>query len=78
MSLDAKDLSTEEEKQKSPPADTGNASNPPPHNNFIPADNQLLGEKAETYLRESANIEDIPDPLQEQEAEDQMSKPNES
>jgi hypothetical protein len=42
-------------------ADTGNASNPSPHSETAPAGNQLLNEKAETYLREAANIEDVPD-----------------
>lgn len=72
MSSDTKELRTEE-KQKSPPAGTGNASNPAPHNDSVPAtDNQLLDEKAETYLREAANIEDMPDPKEEQDAEDEM------
>jgi hypothetical protein len=50
------------EENKLPAADTGNASNPSPK----PASesvnsNQLLNEKAEKYLRESGNIEDMPD-----------------
>lgn len=49
--------------QKLPAADTGNASNPSPHNKKMEpvSDEQLLNEKAEKYLRESANIEDEPD-----------------
>ena len=43
------------------PADQGNASNPSPHYETAPAGNQLLGEQAEKYLREAANIEDVPD-----------------
>ena len=31
---------------------------------------QLLDEKAETYLREAGNIEDMPDPQEELEAEE--------
>lgn len=51
-------------------ADTGNASNPTPHNkNFDPPKDQLLGEKAEKYLRESGNIEDEPDAQDQQDAD---------
>lgn len=58
--------------QRLPKADTGNASNPSPHNKDMePAgNNQLLGEKAEKYLRESANIEDEPDAQDQKEAEE--------
>jgi hypothetical protein len=42
-------------------AESGNASNPSPRPDTVPAGNQLLGEKAEKYLREVANIEDVPD-----------------
>ena len=58
---------------KLPAADTGNASNPSPeHNQMEPVgNNQLLDEKAEKYLRESANIEDVPD-AQEQEDMDEV------
>ena len=59
------------EDAKFPPADTGNASNPSPHNEMEPAgNNQLLDEKAEKYLRESASIEDMPD-AQDQQAMDE-------
>ena len=59
--------------QKMPAADTGNASNPSPHSKKMePASHdQLLNEKAEKYLRESANIEDEPD-AQDQEDADSM------
>ncbi len=45
------------------PVETGNASNPSiPNESFVPeGDNQLLDKKAETYLREAGNIEDMPD-----------------
>ena len=48
--------------ERLPAADTGNASNPlgQPANEEV-KNNSLLGEKAETYLRESGNIEDMPD-----------------
>ncbi len=66
--------SVNQQEAKLPSADTGNARNPSPHNDKTePAgNNQLLDKKAETYLRESANIEDMPDPQEEQEAEDTM------
>jgi hypothetical protein len=62
--------------QKLPTADTGNASNPSPHSgNMEPVNNdRLLGEKAEKYLRESANIEDEPDAHDQQEADDVIRK----
>ena len=43
-------------------AETGNASNPlsQPANEEV-GNKSLLGDKAETYLRESGNIEDMPD-----------------
>ena len=49
------------------PANTGNASNPSPQDDrFTPAGgNQLLDEKAEKYIRESGNIEDMPDAEEE-------------
>ncbi len=48
---------------KMPDAATGNASNPSPHDDELEpvAGNQLLGERAEKYLRESASPEDYPD-----------------
>ena len=56
---------------KLPAADTGNASNASPyHEETEPGGNQLLNEKAETYLRESGNIEDMPD-AQDQRAMDE-------
>lgn len=59
-------------EQELPAADTGNASNPTPHDDkMIPEEcNQLLGKRAETYIRESANIEDLPDPQQELNADE--------
>jgi hypothetical protein len=56
------DNNRKEIDEKSPAADTGNASNPTPHKDADPvSNNQLLDERAEKYLRESANIEDEPD-----------------
>lgn len=56
---------------KQPPADTGNASNPSPTAGEpeTVSSRQALDPKAETYLRESANIEDLPDALDQEEAE---------
>ena len=65
------------EEDKLPVADTGNASNPSPHNEKMePAHNQLLDEKGEKYLREVASIEDLPDPQEEQEADEIIQKEN--
>ena len=54
------DRNNSEADNKNNPAPTGNASNPSPDIDNTTS-NQLLDEKAETYLRESANIEDMPD-----------------
>gem|GEM_PF-4247334 len=48
----------------------GNASNPLPAGAVPEQHDQLLNEKAETYLREGGNIEDMPDAQEAQEAED--------
>jgi len=60
------------DNQKLPTPGSGNASNPSPRNKDLePAtNNQLLDEKAEKYLRESANIEDEPDAQDQQEADE--------
>jgi hypothetical protein len=49
-------------------AGTGNASNPMPDTETAANENQLIGKKGEKYLRESGNIEDMPDANEEQEA----------
>ena len=56
-------------------ADTGNASNPSPQNESLsPAQGlQLLDEKAEKYLREVANIEDVPDAQDQEEMDKTLS-----
>ena len=61
-------------KTARPAAETGNASNPTPRNTELePAGNsQLLNEKAEKYLRESAAPEDYPDPQDQQDAIEAM------
>jgi hypothetical protein len=64
--------------QKLPAAGTGNASNPSPHNKEMEpvSNNQFLNKKAEKYLRESANIEDEPDPQDQQDADEIIRKEN--
>lgn len=58
------------DKGRLPEAETGNASNPSPHNrNLDPVKDQMLNEKAENYLRESGNIEDEPDAQDQQDAD---------
>jgi hypothetical protein len=48
----------------------GNASNKSPQQDgFQNQGNDLFAEKAETYLREGGNIEDMPDPAEEEDAE---------
>ncbi len=49
-------------------AQTGNASNPSPDGNQ-PSSNQLLDEKADTYIREAGNIEDLPDAKEQEDME---------
>ena len=69
-----------ENKNKLPAADTGNASNPTPHDKRMEptSDKQLLNKKAEKYLRESANIEDEPDAQDELNADETIHKENET
>ena len=60
------------------PAESGNASNPTPHDEKMEPsnDNQLLDKKAEKYLREVASTEDYPDAQDEQEAENTIKNEN--
>jgi hypothetical protein len=54
---------------------TGNASNPPAEQSAQPpVDKQYLNKKAEKYLRESGNIEDMPDAQEQQEADELIAK----
>ena len=66
-------------KDTSPAANTGNSSNPAPENDEINIDNsnQYLDKKAEQYLRESGNIEDLPDEQDWQEANKTIEKEKE-
>lgn len=54
----------------------GNASNPSPHSREPDQNskNQLLDEKAEKYIREAGNIEDLPDPQEQKEADEFIKK----
>ena len=64
--------------KNSPRVDLGNASNPSPHNRQMEptTNNQLLGETAEKYLRESGNIEDEPDAQDQHDADEIIRKQN--
>jgi hypothetical protein len=58
----------------------GNASNPSPYirENNQTSNHQLLDEKAEKYIRESGNIEDMPDPQEQQDADEMRRKENDN
>lgn len=62
------------ETSKAPAVNTGNASNPAPDDDSLSPtpDNQLLGEKAEKYLREVASIEDVPDAQDQREMDETL------
>lgn len=53
-------MNKKDDHSKFPPAETGNASNPGRNQSEKPENSQLLDKKAEIYLRESGNIEDLP------------------
>lgn len=54
------------------------ASNPAPGTQPEPkVQESILGDKAEKYLREGGNIEDLPDADERAEAEEQLSKDDE-
>jgi len=59
-----------------PAPGSGNASNPDPGREKEPGKG-MFDEKAEKYLKESANIEDMPDPEEDQEATEQLKKDKE-
>ena len=63
MQLSSNNQPEGSDDSKFPPAPTGNASNPSPQpEGDVPeGSHQLLDERAEKYLRESASIEDLPD-----------------
>ncbi|MDQ3551257.1 MAG: hypothetical protein M3413_06990 [Bacteroidota bacterium] len=55
---------------------TGNAINPPAPEDLQIPPKQLLDEKAETYLREAGNIEDMPDEKDWKEADKTIEETN--
>lgn len=73
MSAPEKDNSFNTNEPKIPAADAGNASNPSPANEVARCpEDQLLNDKAEKYLRESGNIEDLPDARDQQETDETL------
>ncbi len=71
MPLNQNNHSETKEEGKFPPTNTGNASNPSPGNEMEQDHtHQLLDEKAEKYLRESASIEDVPDAQDQQDMDE--------
>jgi hypothetical protein len=72
MSLNERNISTG--GGKLPAADTGNASNPSPDNAQQKEGEQLLNNKAEKYLREAANIEDLPDAQDQQDMDEELNE----
>jgi hypothetical protein len=72
MTPDPQNKSVQSGGEQMPAADYGNASNPSPHNSAAepPAENQLLDERAEKYLREVASIEDVPDAQDQQDMDE--------
>ena len=71
MQTDPKSNPSAGAEERPQAAPTGNASNPSPHTGEPEAagPQQVLDKKAETYLRESANPEDMPDAQDQQEAD---------
>ncbi len=76
MATDPKNNPNKPADDKLPAAETGNASNPSPRNEETESSgsHQLLDEKAEKYLREVASIEDVPDPQEQQEADETLQR----
>jgi hypothetical protein len=68
--------SNERNSEREPAAPSGNASNPVSRTgeDMQPQKNQLLDEKASTYIRESGNIEDMPDDLDEEDMDETIKK----
>ena len=73
-----KNLAKPEDAAK-PAAATGNASNPSPGTaETKPVASQLLDYKAEKYLQEVANIEDVPDAQDQEDMDETMKRENRS
>jgi hypothetical protein len=62
----------EEKPHTVPPA--GNASNPDPGSSENRPGKDMLDKKAEKYMREGANLVDMPDAEEDQEAIDEMDR----
>lgn len=65
------------EKEEQPSVNIGNSSNPGITESEPSGTHQLLGKKAEKYLREAGNIEDMPDAQDEQEMDEEIEKEKE-
>lgn len=66
------------EESQWPSVNIGNASNPSPNDDDLDPSTgkQLLGDQAEKYLREAANIEDMPDAQDQEEMDETLGKRN--
>jgi hypothetical protein len=76
MGPNERNIPEQSAKGKLPAAETGNASNPSPHSMPQQKGGQLLDNKAEKYLREVANIEDLPDAQDQQDMDETLSQEN--
>lgn len=76
MSINQKDNPGKSGEENISGGNFGNASNSSPNirENDQSTQNQLLDEKAEKYIRESGNIEDMPDPQEQQDADEILKK----
>lgn len=63
-------MTTGDKHKPQPAPSEGNASNPAPDESKGTQADTLFGEKAEKYLKESGNIEDMPDAGEDQAAID--------
>lgn len=70
--------SGQSEENKLPTTSTGNATNPPLKDEQLePANNnQLIDERGEKYLRETANLEDYPDAQDDQVMDETIKRQN--
>ena len=80
MSNNLQDNTDKSGEEKISGGNIGNASNPSPYirEDEQSSKNQLLDQKAEKYIRESGNIEDMPDPQEQQDTDEILKKENEN
>lgn len=71
--MNKENKNNQRDKDEMSKAQTGNASNPSAESDPTESQSQLLGERAEKYLREVASPEDYPDDQDWQQANDDMS-----